>query len=115
VLRKFDQTGVGYYPNSYFVHMDVREDRGYWVDRSGPGEPADYGRWPPPKQEIDRASAKMVRGALAELEALRHGPNLYRSDEKRLSAATHVKPEPLRERPIRAPALEPAHEEADQL
>ncbi|MCC7535529.1 MAG: DUF882 domain-containing protein [Deltaproteobacteria bacterium] len=45
-LRTFDRAGVGYYPNSVFVHLDVRDTRGYWVDRSGPGERPDYGRWP---------------------------------------------------------------------
>ncbi|HEY6556300.1 MAG TPA: DUF882 domain-containing protein [Polyangiaceae bacterium] len=34
--------GVGYYPNSTFVHLDVRETRTYWVDYSGPGEPPRY-------------------------------------------------------------------------
>ncbi|HEX6241303.1 MAG TPA: DUF882 domain-containing protein [Polyangiales bacterium] len=69
-LRTFEQTGVGYYPNSSFVHMDVRDDRGYWVDRSGPGEKADYGVWPPPKREIERAQARIVEGALAQLSTL---------------------------------------------
>jgi hypothetical protein len=30
--------GVGYYPNSSFVHLDVRETNTYWVDYAGPGE-----------------------------------------------------------------------------
>jgi uncharacterized protein YcbK (DUF882 family)/LysM repeat protein len=34
--------GVGYYPNSTFVHLDVREARTYWVDYSGPGEAPRY-------------------------------------------------------------------------
>jgi hypothetical protein len=72
-LRTFEQTGVGYYPNSSFVHMDVREDKGYWVDRSGPGEKADYGVWPPPKREIDRAQAQIVESALAQLSTLQGG------------------------------------------
>ena len=36
--RTLDATGVGYYPNSTFVHIDVRDAQAYWVDRSGPGE-----------------------------------------------------------------------------
>jgi hypothetical protein len=56
-LRRLPDTGVGYYPHSYFVHMDVREGKGYWVDRSGPGEEADYGTWPPTKREIESAIA----------------------------------------------------------
>jgi LysM repeat protein len=37
-LRRFSNVGVGYYPNSSFVHLDVREGAAYWVDYSGPGE-----------------------------------------------------------------------------
>ncbi|HLK38113.1 MAG TPA: DUF882 domain-containing protein, partial [Polyangiaceae bacterium] len=37
-------TGCGYYPNSTFVHLDVRESKAYWVDRSRPGEPPLYDR-----------------------------------------------------------------------
>ena len=37
-LRTFGKTGVGYYPNSSFVHLDVRDYAAYWVDYSRPGE-----------------------------------------------------------------------------
>jgi hypothetical protein len=30
--------GVGYYPNSSFLHLDVRGRSTYWVDYAGPGE-----------------------------------------------------------------------------
>jgi hypothetical protein len=69
-VRTFEKTGVGYYPNSYFVHMDVRDDKGYWVDRSGPGEPADYGPWPPTKQEIDKQREHVLQNALAAISEL---------------------------------------------
>ncbi|MFW2388357.1 MAG: YcbK family protein, partial [Polyangiales bacterium] len=38
-LRKI---GVGYYPRSSFVHVDVRTNAVYWVDWSRPGEPPLY-------------------------------------------------------------------------
>src|SRR5207237_6608331 len=45
-LRDFCLTlrnvGCGYYPNSTFVHLDVRETKASWVDRSHPGEPPLY-------------------------------------------------------------------------
>jgi uncharacterized protein YcbK (DUF882 family) len=43
-LRKaFDHIGVGYYPNSTFVHLDVRKGpSAFWIDYSGPGENATY-------------------------------------------------------------------------
>jgi uncharacterized protein YcbK (DUF882 family) len=41
--RGFQKVGVGYYPNSSFVHLDVRKDRSaFWIDYSGPGERANY-------------------------------------------------------------------------
>jgi len=36
--RSLGHTGVGLYPRSGFVHVDVRESPHYWVDASGPGE-----------------------------------------------------------------------------
>jgi uncharacterized protein YcbK (DUF882 family) len=43
----FDKVGVGYYPNSSFVHLDVRKDRSaFWIDYSGPGERAVYSATP---------------------------------------------------------------------
>ena len=60
--RSLPDTGCGYYPNSSFVHMDVRAPRTghvYWIDASGPGEPAHYvATWPlrdtPARSEIAR-------------------------------------------------------------
>jgi len=46
VLRDYCLTltkvGVGYYPRSSFVHIDVRKKGVYWVDWSRPGEPPLY-------------------------------------------------------------------------
>ena len=45
-LRDFCRTlknvGCGYYPNSIFVHMDVREQPAFWIDYSKPGEAPRY-------------------------------------------------------------------------
>jgi uncharacterized protein YcbK (DUF882 family) len=50
-LRDFERTlplvGVGYYPNSDFVHLDVRDKHSaFWIDYSGPGERAQYSKNP---------------------------------------------------------------------
>jgi len=37
-LRTLTSVGVGFYPNSSFVHLDVRDANTYWVDYAGPGE-----------------------------------------------------------------------------
>ncbi len=41
-LRSLPDVGVGYYPNSTHVHLDVRDKPTYWVDYSAPGQPPDY-------------------------------------------------------------------------
>jgi uncharacterized protein YcbK (DUF882 family) len=41
-LRTLREVGVGYYPNSQFVHVDVRDRSAYWVDVSRPGEQPRY-------------------------------------------------------------------------
>lgn len=42
VRASFSGIGVGYYPNSTFIHVDVREREGQWIDYAGPGEDACY-------------------------------------------------------------------------
>jgi len=44
--RSFADVGVGYYPNSTFVHLDVRDRSAMWVDYSGPGQTPCYSRAP---------------------------------------------------------------------
>ena len=61
-LLTLDQVGVGYYPNSSFVHLDVRPDKTYWIDYAGPGEPP---RYHPRKTAIARTAVPN-----APLEAL---------------------------------------------
>jgi uncharacterized protein YcbK (DUF882 family) len=40
--RTLKNTGCGYYPNSTFVHMDVRDSSAFWIDYAKPGEPPRY-------------------------------------------------------------------------
>jgi uncharacterized protein YcbK (DUF882 family) len=50
------KVGVGYYPNSSFVHLDVRKDRSaFWIDYSGPGERAMYSQTPGEDLKTGRA------------------------------------------------------------
>ena len=53
--RNFSNTGVGYYPNSYFVHLDVREASAFWIDYSGPGQKPRYGKT---KKGMEKKSKK---------------------------------------------------------
>ena len=58
VLRDFCKglrnVGVGYYPNSTFVHLDVRDAPAFWVDYSRPGEPPRYDK---PNANADESSS----------------------------------------------------------
>jgi uncharacterized protein YcbK (DUF882 family) len=50
------KVGVGYYPNSSFVHLDVRKDRSaFWIDYSGPGDRAMYSETPAEDLKTGRA------------------------------------------------------------
>jgi len=57
-LRDFCRTlknvGCGYYPNSVFVHMDVREASAFWIDYSKPGEAPRYNA---PNTEADEGTS----------------------------------------------------------
>ena len=68
--RGLVDTGCGYYPNSSFVHVDVRPKgtgHVYWIDASGPGEPPKYvASWPPPKDEPAREIPKPDHAAPAD-------------------------------------------------
>jgi hypothetical protein len=70
--RALPLTGVGYYPNSVFTHIDVRHRDAFWVDRSGPGEPPDYGPWPP--ADSNRARERVLANAFEALDRLRADP-----------------------------------------
>jgi hypothetical protein len=43
-LLTLERVGVGYYPNSFHVHLDVREQSASWVDLSRPGQRPRYVR-----------------------------------------------------------------------
>lgn len=58
--RTLHNTGCGYYPNSVFVHMDVREQSDYWVDYSRPGEAPKYDK---PSPEADEGTSDVHDGA----------------------------------------------------
>lgn len=69
--KTMQDTGCGYYPNSGFVHVDVRDPgTGHisWIDASGPGETPKYvATWPAPKpsdgDDAPTASAKAKTAA----------------------------------------------------
>jgi len=61
IVRDFCRTlhnvGVGYYPNSVFVHLDSRASSAYWVDFSHPGEAPKYDA---PNPAIDEGASDVT-------------------------------------------------------
>lgn len=95
--KTLGDTGCGYYPNSSFVHIDVRDPgAGHvaWIDASGPGETPRYvAAWPPP--ENPRAK---------ESEIKRPADVLEHTSAKRVDAPLdrEAAPEPVDEHPAEA-------------
>ena len=77
--KTLTDTGCGFYPNSSFVHLDVRDPgAGHvsWIDASGPGETPRYvSTWPPhvaattAPEKLEPASAKEPVSKLDREEA----------------------------------------------
>jgi hypothetical protein len=71
--KTLEDTGCGYYPNSSFVHVDVRnEGAGHvsWIDASGPGETPRYvPSWPPPAPPLPAAEKRDADQALEPTSA----------------------------------------------
>lgn len=77
--RTLTDTGCGYYPNSSFVHVDVRDPGTggtFWIDASGPGEPPRYvSEWPP------KADAKSAPDVAAPAPAAPEGAGDHGAEE----------------------------------
>jgi len=60
----FADVGVGYYPNSTFVHLDVRDRNTIWVDYSGPGQVPCYSQTP--ARDLEQGVAESMTYAQAQ-------------------------------------------------
>jgi uncharacterized protein YcbK (DUF882 family) len=61
--RTFRNAGVGYYPNSSFVHLDVRATKFFWIDYSRPGEAPKYDS-PTSQAAADESTGDVDRSTL---------------------------------------------------
>jgi uncharacterized protein YcbK (DUF882 family)/LysM repeat protein len=117
-LLTLDNVGVGYYPHSSFVHLDVRRIKATWVDFAGPGERPRYlhemnkrrAQAAKQKAEADFADVPPVKPETEddqdELETEPSAPNAKPS-EPPLLAATFSEA-PFEDRPVTRPAVSPA-------
>ncbi|MCA9602335.1 MAG: DUF882 domain-containing protein [Myxococcales bacterium] len=105
-------TGVGYYPNSIFTHVDVRAESYSWVDESGPGQKPRYTQKGPVDPVAAAAEAPIDDPAAAPTDttavAVR---NDTLSRVREALAALTEQTAALREAPV-APAASPAPTEA---
>jgi uncharacterized protein YcbK (DUF882 family) len=93
--RTLRDVGCGYYPNSTFVHMDVRASNAFWIDFSKPGEPPRYNA---PNVEADEGTSD-VQGDSG------HPAANTAPDTTTPSAPSETPPTPT---PSETPAAEPA-------
>src|SRR5262245_28726702 len=86
-LRKtYEKVGVGYYPNSTFVHLDVRKEKSaFWIDYSGPGERAIYSE--NPNDDLKTGRADTYKPTKID--------ESWAADETSVPDGTGVKPAPV--------------------
>jgi len=104
--KTLGDTGCGFYPNSSFVHVDVRDPgAGHvsWIDASGPGETPRYvPSWPPPpvaERHIRRASATTSREPAPAAAAEPSQKDLAEEGESLLKARRETTPDPVDDHP----------------
>jgi LysM repeat protein len=86
-VRKFNNVGVGYYPNSVFIHIDTRDRNAYWIDYSRPGEKAIYGRVGMTKAQI-AAIRKKRSASKAKPAVARNEQAVANSEQAEIESAT---------------------------
>jgi len=92
-LRELEDVGVGYYPNSTFVHLDVRGQSAYWVDYAGPGEPPrSTPNAPAAPRRPDRKLLAALEGLLKNVGTALHEHAHDHGEEKAREAETEREP-----------------------
>jgi hypothetical protein len=109
-LRELEDVGVGYYPNSSFVHLDVRDHSAYWVDYAGPGEPPRSTPNAPSLPPRERPLRSADRKLLAELDGVLEQTKA-RLEKARSAASRAPVPAVKREREPAAPIKRPVTSE----
>jgi uncharacterized protein YcbK (DUF882 family) len=92
---RLDHVGVGYYPRSNFVHLDVRRSNARWTDLAGPGE-----------------VARIQRGGATTVAASPPGARVTPVPDGVTRASRRVAPEPIGDEPEAADDGQPPVMEA---
>jgi hypothetical protein len=92
--KTLPDTGCGYYPNSSFVHLDVRAPgTGHvsWIDASGPGEAPHYvTAWPVPPEPMKEDFAHKLERILPPLPVDDHPADVRGQIDAEASNARRV-------------------------
>jgi LysM repeat protein len=95
-LLTLDSVGVGYYPNSTFLHLDVRPHSTRWVDYAGPGEaPRKTPHGAPAQTPVDfdeLAELAAESSGLRDSETGARAPEAERATEAAPSAPSDAPP-----------------------
>ena len=106
--KRFSRVGLGYYPNSGFVHLDVRKKSYYWIDDSGPGEKARY------RSHVSQPKGKKAAKAKRTAARARAGKKTKSPPAKAVKEATAKTPPPAKKAPAKtAPPAKKAPVEAE--
>ncbi|MBX3189297.1 MAG: DUF882 domain-containing protein [Labilithrix sp.] len=96
--RTLKDVGCGYYPNSVFVHMDVRSQSAFWIDYSKPGEAPRYNA---PNVDADEGTSDVHDEGHAS------GASTDASPAPSASPSPAPAPAPAEEAPSEPPATPP--------
>lgn len=111
--KRFDNVGLGLYPNSNFVHMDVRDRSYYWIDDSGPGEEANYKDGVAQRKQKARKKGKKGRTARKRNKSARTSARTSKKKSAPKKPSPEKQPAPAPE-PVEAPTP-PAEPEAPEV
>lgn len=110
-LLTLDSVGVGYYPNSTFLHLDVRPHSTRWIDYAGPGEaPRKTPHGEPARTPVDfdeLAELAAESSGLRDTESAARAPEVQTDSAPTTGAAPAASPKPAAPAAESAPAAHP--------
>jgi uncharacterized protein YcbK (DUF882 family) len=98
--RTFKSCGIGYYPNTQFVHLDIRKKPAFWVDYSGKGEDPRYAN----PYEVLRRERLVARGLVAKNQQDRTAPAASTAAPSARPSVAATAASPARQAPASQPA-----------
>jgi len=112
--RRFSKSGVGYYPNSPFVHFDVRSKKAFWVDTSGRGEDSQYvNSWAYVRQEGKKGKAPAKTAITPPVKEKKEAPAQIAKQVKEQKETQVAAAPPAQKEEAPAQTIKPAAQETE--